>query len=115
MFADITIAKGNPRYVVRDGFLIDVQSDTLIYTCPNAQDELPVVRRIGSSALENYRMTTIVDEVHLIIPEGVEVLGPFNFYDGFIDTVTLPESFSSRYSLPISCAFVHALCCGSKA
>ena len=97
MFADITIAEGNPRYVVRDGFLIDVQSDTLIYICPNAPDELPVVRRIGSSALENYRMTTIVDEepypeVHLIIPEGVEVLGAFNFYDGFIDSVTLPES-----------------------
>lgn len=94
----ISLSPANPRYVLRDGYLIDTQTDTLIYTCMDAAWDIPPVRRIGDGALENHGLTDALDEdawsqgIHVVIPEGVEELGCFNFYDHILDSVTLPES-----------------------
>ena len=96
--AEITLAAHNPRYVLVDGYLIDTQTDTLIYTCVSApEDKLPAVRRIGNDALANYGLALIPEDSswsgHLIIPEGVEELGCNVAYDDpFLQSVTLPES-----------------------
>ena len=115
--AQIILAEGNPRYTLADGYLIDTWTDTLIYTCPNAPAELPVVRRIGNSALENYGVTTGAaedpwegpwPEVHWVIPEGVEVVGGFLVYDHFIDTITLPESLRIIETCAFECVEIES-------
>ena len=115
--AQITLAEGNPRYTLVDGYLIDTWTDTLIYTCPNAPAELPVVRRIGNSALENYGVTTDAEEdpweepwpeVHWVIPEGVEVVGGFLVYDTFITTITLPESLRVIETCAFECVEIES-------
>lgn len=92
-----SLSPDNPRYVLQDGYLIDTQTDTLIYTCMDAAWDIPPVRRIGDGALENHGIGALDDDawsqgIHIVIPEGVEELGGFNFYDCLIDSVTLPES-----------------------
>ena len=94
--AEITLSADNPRYTLTDGYLIDTQSDTLIYACMSApEDRLPAVRRIGDDALGNYGLGTTEDSLwdgDLVIPEGVEELGWCVACDGVLCSVTLPES-----------------------
>lgn len=88
--ADITVAENNPRYLVQDGFLIDKQTSTLLYTAPSEDDQpIPAVRRLGSGSMENYIGEWGQD---IIIPEGVEEIGSYAFYDWEYGHVTLPES-----------------------
>ena len=90
VWADIYVAEGNPRYVVQDGFLIDKQTSTLLYTAPSEDDQpIPAVRRLGSGSMDNY-----VAEwgQEIVIPEGVEEIGSYAFYDWEYGHVTLPES-----------------------
>ena len=66
--AEITVADGNPRYVMQDGFLIDQQTGTLLYATPSATGKaLPALRRLGTSSLDNWRAW----EMAAVIPEGV--------------------------------------------
>ena len=88
--AEFIVAEGNPRYEMRDGFLIDKQRDAIVYTTPQCADKpIPAVRRIGSSSMENWGTEW---EQDVVIPEGVEEIGSFAFYDWILGHVTLPES-----------------------
>ena len=89
--AEIIVASGNPRYEVRDGFLIDMQTSTLLYTTSSTTDKpFPAVRRLGSSCTENW--ITGWGEMDVIIPEGVEEIASYAFYDWEAKSLTLPES-----------------------
>lgn len=90
VYAEFIVAEGNPRYEMRDGFLIDKQEDAIVYTTPECQGKpIPTVRRIGSSSMENWGTEW---EQDVVIPEGVEKIGAFAFYDWELGHVTLPES-----------------------
>jgi len=93
MGAEIMLAEGNPRYEVQDGILIDTQESMLLYAAPSAAGTpLPAVRRIGSGSLDNWLPHAPWGELALVIPEGVEEIGSYAFYDWAIKSVTLPES-----------------------
>lgn len=88
--ADFIVAEGNPRYEMRDGFLIDKQEDAIVYATPKCQGKpIPAVRRIGSSSMDNWVSEWGQD---LVIPEGVVEIGSYAFYDWEYGHVTLPES-----------------------
>ena len=88
--AEFIVAEGNPRYEMCDGFLIDKQRDAIVYTTPQCADKpIPAVRRIGSSSMENWGTEW---EQDVVIPEGVEEIGSFAFYDWILGHITLPES-----------------------
>lgn len=90
VYAEFIVAEGNPRYEMRDGFLIDKQEDAIVYTTPECQGKpIPTVRRIGSSSMENWGTEW---EQDVVIPEGVEKIGAFAFYDWELGHVTLPET-----------------------
>lgn len=110
--AEITLSADNPRYTLTDGYLIDTQSDTLIYACMSApEDRLPAVRRIGNDALGNYGLGTTEDSLwdgDLVIPEGVEELGWLVAYDGVLCSVTLPESLRVIESGAFECVEIES-------
>lgn len=88
--AEFIVAEGNPRYEMRDGFLIDKHTDTLLFTTPACQGKpIPAVRRLGAGSMDNYAVEWGGD---LVIPEGVEEIGSYAFYDWEYGHVTLPES-----------------------
>ena len=88
--AEFIVAEGNPRYEMRDGFLIDKQTDTLLFTTPACQDKpIPAVRRLGAGSMDNYAVEWGGD---LVIPEGVVEIGSYAFYDWEYGHVSLPES-----------------------
>lgn len=90
VYAEFIVAEGNPRYEIRDGFLIDKQENAIVYTTPECRDKpIPAVRRIGSSSMDNWGAEWGQD---VVIPEGVEEIGSFAFYDWELGHVTLPES-----------------------
>ena len=87
--AEITVADGNPRYVMQDGFLIDTLTGTLLYAAPSATGKaLPAVRRLGTSSLDNWREW----EMAAVIPEGVEEMGAFLFQDMAMTSLVLPST-----------------------
>lgn len=89
--AEITVAEGNPRYMVQDGFLIDTLTNTLLYTAPSATGKpLPSVRRLGTGCTENW--VTGWGEMDVVIPEGVEEIATYAFYDWEANSLALPES-----------------------
>ena len=89
--AEITVAQGNPRYVAQDGFLIDTLTSTLLYTAPSAAGKpLPPVRRLGTGCTENWVIGW--GEMDVIIPEGVEEIATYAFYDWEAKSLALPES-----------------------
>lgn len=90
VYAEFIIAEGNPRYVMQDGFLIDTQTDTLLFTTPECMGKpIPTVRRIGAGSMDNWVSEWGQD---MVIPEGVEEIGSYAFYDWEYGHVTLPES-----------------------
>ena len=90
VYATFIVAEGNPRYEMRDGFLIDKQEDAIVYTTPECQGKpIPAVRRIGACSMDNWVSEWGQD---LVIPEGVEVIGSYAFYDWEFSHVPLPES-----------------------
>lgn len=90
VWAEITVADGNPRYAVQDGFLIDLDTSTLLYVNPSSAGKpLPAVRRLGSGCADTW---VTAWEQDLVIPEGVEEIGSYAFYDWEFGHVTLPET-----------------------
>lgn len=90
VYATFVVAEGNPRYEMRDGFLIDKQEDAIVYTTPECRSKpIPAVRRIGACSMDNWVSEWGQD---LVIPEGVEEIGSYAFYDWEFGHVTLPES-----------------------
>ena len=90
VWAEMVVADSNPRYVIQSGYLIDTQTDTLLYATSRSDgNPIPVVRRIGAGSMCNW-VTKLGQE--LVIPEGVEEIGEYAFYDWEFSRVTLPES-----------------------
>lgn len=90
VYATFVVAEGNPRYEMQDGFLIDKQASTIVYTTPECQGKpIPAVRRIGAASMDNWFTAWGQD---VVIPEGVVEIGSFAFYDWEFGTVTLPQS-----------------------
>lgn len=90
VYAKFIVAEDNPRYEMRDGFLIDKQENAIVYTTPECQGKpIPVVRRIGAGSMDNWVSEWEQDAV---IPEGVVEIGSYAFYDWDFTHVTLPES-----------------------
>lgn len=106
VWAEIVLAQGNPRYSLTDGFLIDTQESVLIYAAPSSHAySLPSVRRIGCGSLQNWACGTPWGELEVVIPEGVEEIGAYAFYDWALKSVTLPESLRSIESYAFASSF----------
>lgn len=87
--AELVLHADHPYFTNQDGFLVDTRTGTLLYTSPSGSfSDLPAVRRIGSHSLENWGDWS----GDVVIPEGVEELAAYAFYDEEIRTLTLPAS-----------------------
>lgn len=115
VWADFIVADGNPAYTVRDGYLIDTRTDTLICAGRSTRNmALPVVRRYGNSCLDEwdtdadaivipegveelgwYVLYGATWEKHLILPESLRVLEPFALYGSGLADVHIPESITA--------------------
>ena len=72
--AEIDFPNGNPRYSCENGFLIDRDTQTLLYAAPSSQGQpIPAVRRLGDSALGNWKPAG--NEIRL--PDTLESIGPY--------------------------------------
>lgn len=72
--AEIDFPNGNPRYSYENGFLIDRDTQTLLYAAPSSQGQpIPAVRRLGDSALDNWKPAG--NEIRL--PDTLESIGPY--------------------------------------
>ena len=72
--AEIDFPNGNPRYSCENGFLIDCDTQTLLYAAPSSQGQpIPAVRRLGASALDNWKPAG--NEIRL--PDTLESIGPY--------------------------------------
>ncbi len=72
--AEINFPNGNPRYSCENGFLIDRDTQTLLYAAPSSQGQpIPAVRRLGDSALDNWKPAG--NEIRL--PDTLESIGPY--------------------------------------
>ena len=86
--AEMIVAENNPRYTVQSGYLIDAQTDTLIYCQPSTcGTALPAVRRIGKSSLDNWHSW----EMDAIFPAGVQEIGAYALQDTRLASLTLPD------------------------
>ncbi len=111
--AELTLAAGCARYILQDGFLIDTQTDTLLYVNPSAADRpLPRVRRLGDFCLQNWHAHTspalpdtlreigtgclddLPDVTSLILPEGLTRLDDFSCYLPGLRTLSLPSTLT---------------------
>ncbi len=80
--AEIDFPNGNPRYSCENGFLIDRDTQTLLYAAPSSQGQpIPAVRRLGDSALDNWKPAG--NEIRL--PDTLESIGPYALYGQYTD------------------------------
>lgn len=74
VYAEIDFPNGNPRYSCENGFLIDRDTQTLLYAAPSSQGQpIPAVRRLGASALDNWKPAG--NEIRL--PDTLESIGSY--------------------------------------
>ena len=74
VYEEIDFPNGNPRYSCENGFLIDRDTQTLLYAAPSSQGQpIPAVRRLGASALDNWKPAG--NEIRL--PDTLESIGPY--------------------------------------
>jgi hypothetical protein len=96
--AQIVIDDKNPWYYVRDGYLFDRRTETLLYSFWRDEQKvitLPNVKRIGAGALEN------LCEADFVLPDTLESIGPYAFYGclnilklSIPDSVTVLDDFA---------------------
>lgn len=80
--AEIDFPNGNPRYSCENGFLIDRDTQMLLYAAPSSQGQpIPAVRRLGDSALDNWKPAG--NEIRL--PDTLESIGPYALYGQYTD------------------------------
>ena len=97
---EIVLHRDNPYFTNHQGFLVDVQTDTLLYAGPSADYRtLPAVRRLGNGSLQNWE----AEEGDVIIPEGVVEIGEAALYDWFYRSITLPESLRKIEYMGLYC------------
>nr|MBR4280294.1 leucine-rich repeat protein [Clostridia bacterium] len=99
-WGEIAFEADLPRISNKDGFLIDTLTSTLLYSAPSSVGQpLPPVCRLGKGCTINW--VTGWGEMDVIIPEGVEEIAAYAFYDWEAKSLTLPESLR----LIETCAF----------
>ncbi len=104
VYAEMVVAEGNPRYETRGGYLIDRQTDTLIYAAPSANlTDLPAVKHYAAWSLANWGWIDPWPEtgegLTMVIPEGVESLDTRTLYDNVcISRLVLPDSLRQMES-----------------
>ena len=87
--AEIDFPNGNPRYSCENGFLIDRDTQTLLYTAPSSHGiALPAVRRLGDWSLANWLW---YDDDDPVLPDTLESVGGHIFYDCCVTRVTFPD------------------------
>ena len=90
--AEIDFPNGNPRYSCENGFLIDNTTQTLLYTAPSSHgNPLPAVRRLGDCSLMNWLWD---DDDAPVLPDTLESVGSYIFYDCGVTRVTFPDSIT---------------------
>lgn len=90
--AEIDFPNGNPRYSCENGFLIDRDTQTLLYTAPSSHGiALPAVRRLGDGSLLNWLW---YDDDDPVLPDTLESVGSYIFYDCGVTRVTFPDGIT---------------------
>ena len=90
--AEIDFPNGNPRYSCENGFLIDRDTQTLLYTAPSSHgNPLPAVRRLGDCSLMNWIWD---DDDDPVLPDTLESVGSYIFYDCGVTRVTFPDGIT---------------------
>ena len=90
--AEIDFPNGNPRYSCENGFLIDRDMQTLLYTAPSSHgNPLPAVRRLGDCSLMNWLW---YDDDDPVLPDTLESVGSYVFYDCGVTRVTFPDGIT---------------------
>ena len=90
--AEIDFPNGNPRYSCENGFLIDRDTQTLLYTAPSSHGTaLPAVRRLGDGSLLNWLW---YDDDDPVLPGTLESVGSYIFYDCGVTRVTFPDGIT---------------------
>ena len=90
--AEIDFPNGNPRYSCENGFLIDRDTQTLLYTAPSSHGTaLPAVRRLGDCSLLNWLW---YDDDDPVLPDTLESVGSYIFYDCGVTRVTFPDGIT---------------------
>ena len=90
--AEIEFPNGNPRYSCENGFLIDRDTQTLLYTAPSSHgNPLPAVRRLGDCSLMNWLWD---DDDDPVLPDTLESVGSYIFYDCGVTRVTFPDGIT---------------------
>lgn len=105
--AEIVFPNGNPDFVVTDGFLIAQESSTLLYAAPSSYNvPLPLVKRLGSSSLDNW----LYEKTEVILPSTLESIGEFVFYDVLdITHIVLPNSVKHIDSRAFFCTLLETV------
>lgn len=99
-WGEIAFEAALPHISNEDGFLIDTLTSTLLYSAPSSTGQpLPPVCRLGTGCTINW--VTGWAEMDVIIPEGVEEIAAYAFYDCEAKSLSLPESLR----LIETCAF----------
>ncbi len=92
VYAEIDFPNGNPRYSCENGFLIDRDTQTLLYTAPSSHGTaLPAVRRLGDCSLLNWLW---YDDDDPVLPDTLESVGSYIFYDCDVTRVTFPDGIT---------------------
>lgn len=87
--AKFVFPNGNPRFSVEDGFLIDHETETLLYAEKDALGKhIPKVKRLGRLCFMAWET---VDYTELRFPDTVVSIGEC-FYDCNIERLVLPDS-----------------------
>ena len=90
--AEIDFPNSNPRYSCENGFLIDRDTQTLLYTAPSSHgNPLPAVRRLGDCSLMNWLWD---DDEDPVLPDTLESVGSYIFYDCGVTRVTFPDGIT---------------------
>ena len=90
--AEIDFPNSNPRYSCENGFLIDRDTQTLLYTAPSSHgNPLPTVRRLGDCSLMNWLWD---DDDDPVLPDTLESVGSYIFYDCGVTRVTFPDGIT---------------------
>ncbi len=90
--AEIEFPNGNPRYSCENGFLIDRDTQTLLYTAPSSHgNPLPAVRRLGDCSLANWLWD---DDDDPVLPDTLESVGSYIFYDCGVTRITFPDGIT---------------------
>ncbi len=88
--AQILVDAMNPWYTVQDGCLIDLRTQTLLYSAwreENTEVTLPHVKRIGEGGLEN-----LCSASGFVLPDTLHSIGPYAFYGCSILELSIPDS-----------------------